>query len=428
MGKLLLLFVVTCLTVARTASAQTDCSIFGQNQFVHDALDQYYLWYSEIPDLDPALFDSPEAYLEAVRYRPLDESFSYITTKARTDAFYSSSEFVGIGFSFRQTRIDEVRIAQVYPNSPASEAGLTRGDYLLAVNGRSVPELLATGGFSAAFGPSEIGVTVALEWRTRRGEERSGVVTKRVVAIPTVSHTNIFDVNGLPVGYLHFRNFVEPSIDALNRAFAEFRTRGVVDLILDLRYNGGGLVDVAQHLGELIGGYRTNGKIFFQTVHNDKQADRNRSVLFEDPQEALDVPRLVVITTRSSASASELIINGLDPHIPVTVIGDRTFGKPVGQYGFEFCEKMLFAVSFKTVNALGEGDYFGGIPVDCMAGDNLDRALGNPEESSLAEALHFLRTGACSARASLVAPFLRQLRTETGVLVRDGWRQLVNAW
>jgi carboxyl-terminal processing protease len=427
-SKPLWLVLIVLVTVAPPALAQDDCSIFGQNQFVHDVLDEFYLWYRELPDLDPALFDSPQAYLEAVRYRPLDKSFSYITMRAASEAYYCSSEFIGIGFSYKQTRVDEIRISQVFPDSPASEVGLARGDYLLTVDGRPVPELLATGELSAAFGPSEIGVTIELAWRSRRGKEQSGVVTKRVVAIPTVSQTGIYDVDGLPVGYLHLRNFVEPSVDALNRAFQDFRARGVVDLILDLRYNGGGLVDVARHLAGLIGGMRTNGKVFVELIHNDKQTDRNRSYLFEDPPGALDVPRLVVITTRASASASELVINSLEPFIPVTIIGDRTFGKPVGQYGFDFCDKVIFPVAFKSVNALGEGDFFAGLAADCPAADLLDRPLGNPEEFSLAEALHFLGTGECSATASAVAPMLRQLRTTTGVVAPDGWRQLVNAW
>jgi C-terminal processing protease CtpA/Prc len=271
-------------------------------------------------------------------------------------------------------------------------------------------------------------VSVELEWRTRRGEPRSAVVTKREVTIPTVSHTDVFDLDGLPVGYLHFRNFVTPSVDALNRAFVEFKERGVTDLILDLRYNGGGLVTVAQHLGGLIGGFRTNAKVFVEYVHNDKNPNLNRTIPFEDPEAALDLPRLVVITTRSSASASELIVNSLRPFMPVTLIGDRTFGKPVGQYRFEFCDKVFFPVAFKGVNALGEGDYFGGFPVDCPAADNLDRPQGNPEESSLEEALHFLRTGACSIRSAALKTASAQRSFDSRHLTPTAWRRLVNAW
>ncbi len=408
--------------------AQTDCSVLGQNNFVRDILFDIYFWYRELPDTNPALFDSPEAYLEAVRFRPLDRSFSGISSRAETDAFFSESQFVGFGFSTEQTARREIRLTQVFGKSPASEAGLNRGAFLLAIDGRSVSELLDAGEFGSALGPSTIGVSRELTWRTVRGETRSEVVTKRAVTIPTVSDTKVFDVDGLPVGYLHFRNFVEPSINALNRAFRKFKAAGVTDVILDLRYNGGGLVSVSQHLAGLVGGVRTNTQVFVEFFHNDKNTSRNQVLRLEDPARAVDVPRLVVITTRASASASETLINGLRPFLPVTIVGGRTFGKPVGQYGFNFCDKVLFPVSFETRNASGEGDFFSGLRADCAAADDLDNALGDPEEASLAEALDFLRTGTCSPRASVASRSLEELRREVSALERSGWEQLLNAW
>jgi C-terminal processing protease CtpA/Prc len=422
-------FLATLVATVPPAVGQTeDCSILGQTTFVADALDEFYLWYREIPDLNPALFDSPEAYLEAARYRPLDESFSYITGRAASEAYYSNSQFIGIGFAMKQTGPTEIRISQVFPLSPASEAGFVRGDYLVAVNGKPVPDLIETGQLGTELGPNEDGYPLELTRRMRRGGERTVTVTKRPVTIPTVSQTEVFDLNGLPVGYIHFRNFVEPSIPALDAAFAKFRARGVTDVILDLRYNGGGLISVAQHLGGLIGGTGTSDRVFVEFIHNDKNTFRNQSILFEDPPEALDLRRLVVITTRASASASELVINALDPFIPVTVVGDTTYGKPVGQYGIEFCDKVLFPVSFRSANAMGQSDFFNGFPADCPAGDDLNRPLGNLEEDSLAEALHFLETGACSNQSVAAGRVLTQRRMEQRAIARDGWHRLINAW
>jgi carboxyl-terminal processing protease len=404
-----------------------DCSLLGQNAFVRDVMDEYYLWYRELPSLDPALFDSPEAYLEALRYRPLDRGFSYIVPKEISSAFFSASQSIGIGFTWRPTSETEIRMTQVYPDSPASEAGLRRGQYLTAVNGRPVEELLRAGDLLAELGPAQIGYTVSLSFRANRtnGEERTETVTKRPYTIPTVSQTEVFDVKGLPVGYLHFRNFVEPSYAALDDAFAEFRRERVTDLILDLRYNGGGLVDVATHLASLIGGMRTNTHVFVELRFNDKHSDLNQTRRFDDPPQTLDLPRVVVITTRASASASELVINGLKPFIPVTIVGARSYGKPVGQSGFEFCEKILYPVTVKLVNELGEGDYFDGFPPDCTAKDDLNRPLGHPEEDSLEEALHFLRTGRCSVPSSVREKDQRLVLPEVAL---DGWSQLVNAW
>lgn len=419
----------TLAASAVSARAQSGCSVLEQNAFVRDTLLDIYLWYQQLPNLDPALYDSPEAYLEAVRYRPLDTTFSYIASREASDSFYSESQYIGIGLGLKQTGPRELRVAQVFPESPASEAGLSRGDHLLAIDGRPVGELLESGEIGSAFGPDQIGVSVELTWRTLRGDTLRALLTKRPVTIPTVSQAEVLDLGGLPVGYLHFRNFVSPSTAALDRAFAEFRARGVVDLVIDLRYNGGGLVDVAQHLGGLIGGMRTNTKVFVEFRHNDKNSYRNRTLRFNDPPAALELPRLVVITTRASASASELVINGLKPFVPVTVVGDSTFGKPVGQYRFNFCDRALFPVSFQSRNALGEGDYFGGLAADCAAADELERPLGDPRETSLAGALHFLRTGSCSPSAAVAARSLARLRAEALILEQlTGWRQLLNAW
>ncbi len=135
-----------------------------------------------------------------------------------------------------------------------------------------------------------------------------------------------------------------------------------------------------------------------------------------------------MITTRASASASELIVNGLRPYLPVVVIGDRTFGKPVGQYGLPFCDKVLNAVSFVLKNSQGEADYFDGLPATCAAGDALDRPLGDVEEASLKEAFVYLRTGACTAAVPAQPGQAAARRLRPAVQPTDGWQQLLGAW
>ena len=213
-------------------------------------------------------------------------------------------------------------------------------------------------------------------------------MVKRLVTIPTVSLTRVVEVDGRKVGYLFFRNFVQPSVAALTDAFTALKAAGATELVLDLRYNGGGLVDVAVHLASLIGGTRTNGQVMLNYVHNDKIGPiLNKTTRFANPEQALNLQRLVVITTRGSASASELVINSLRAYIPVTIIGDTTYGKPVGQYGMRFCDKILYPVAFSIKNANNEGDFFDGLPVDCAAGDDYLHQLGDTAEASFAEAL-----------------------------------------
>ncbi|MEW6323369.1 MAG: S41 family peptidase [Acidobacteriota bacterium] len=427
MSRLLTSAVLVLLAaLPRPALAQTEprvCTTVTKNLYVRDALFRYYLWYQFLPDVDPARYASPEAYLEAVRYRELDSRYSYVTDRAASEAFFSDSQFIGFGFS-TQTIDLEMRVLQVFDDSPAAEAGLARGDRLLEVNGRSVAELIASGQIGGVFGPSEEGVRRSVVVETREGERRELEMVKRIVTIPTVSLTRVFEVDGRTVGYIFFRNFVRPSFDALDEAFAALREAGVTELVLDLRYNGGGLVDVAVHLGSLIGGSVNEGRVFAEYRHNDRNTHLDKALRFTRPEAALNLERLVVIASGASASASELVVNALRPYMPVTLIGDTTYGKPVGQYGLAFCDKVVAPVSFVLVNADGDADYFEGLRADCPAPDDLDHDLGDSREGSLAEALTFIRTGACTAPP---ASEPQRLRATERPRRETGWQSVVNA-
>ncbi|MGE0445982.1 MAG: S41 family peptidase [Vicinamibacterales bacterium] len=417
----LTLLVLPFLLPAPAQAQIRNCSTLSQVNYVRDAVDDLYLWYREVPPLNGARFSSPEAYLEAARYRPLDTSFSYITSAAETEAFYGESAYVGFGFGSAAAG-DALVITQVFPGSPADDAGMQRGDRIVLIDNHSVSTLLETGGLDAALGASEPGLSRRFAF-SRGTAAMTAFLTKRIVTIPTVSLTRVYDVAGRRVGYIFFRNFVTPSFAALDAAFAELRAAGVTELVLDLRYNGGGLVSVARHLADLIGGRLTEGQVFAEYSHNDRHLELNETLRFGAAANALNLSRVVMITTRSSASASELVANALRPFMPVVLIGDRTYGKPVGQYVFEFCEKVLALVSFSLTNANGEADYFDGLAPTCRAGDDLEHQLGDPAEASLQEALVYLDTGGCSSG-------LRALRQRPEGRPRpavSGWQLLVGA-
>lgn len=409
---------------AEAQGGPASCSVSGQNLYVRDVLRDLYLWNGFLPNVNPTRYPSPEEYLEAVRYRPLDTRFSYITGAAASDAFYSDSQFIGFGLS-TSVQGEDLRVLQVFPDSPASEAGLARGDWILEIAGQPVPELIASDRIGMAFGPSEEGVSAEIVFRSVAGIERRERLTKRPVTIPTVSLTRAYDVDGRRVGYLFFRNFVRPSVAALTDAFAALADLGVTELVLDLRYNGGGLVDVATHLASLIGGVVTAGQPFATFSHNDRNAYRNETLRFQESgTPAPTLSRLIVITSRASASASELVINGLRPFMPVILVGDATYGKPVGQYLMEFCDKVLAPVSFSLRNANGEADYYDGFAPTCVAGDGIDRELGDPAEASLAEALFYASHDRCSSTAEIS----RARRVTSATAPRAvGWQSLVNA-
>jgi carboxyl-terminal processing protease len=425
-GRLLSLLAALSLTLAACGGDSDgsrpvagDCTIAQQNQFVYDTMQGIYLWYEELPVLNPQGFDSPEALLDALLFRPLDR-FSYITTQAEEDALLGASQF--IGFGFRSTTVDAtVRATDVFEGAPSDQAGLVRGSTILAVDGVPIADVLAgPGGFSGALGPAEIGVEVTLQFRNPDGSEFTRTLAKDVVTIPPVTAARIFEVNGQPTGHLVFRNFVTPGIAALDAAFAEFRAAGVTQLIVDLRYNGGGLISVLGHFADLLGSRIAPAVMFAGYEYNDKNSNLNEIFWFRDPPlaSALDLERLVLITTPATASASEMLVNGMPPHVTTVSVGSETFGKPVGQRGFRFCEKVLRPVSFRTVNSRGEGDFFDGIPADCPAGDTLDVAFGTPGEASFDTAVAWLEQGFCPQAAQAFslreAPDAEALPRESG--------------
>jgi len=407
------------------AQSLTSCSTAGQNRYVYDVMRTLYYWDTFLPTVNPTAFSSPEALLETLRYRPLDEHYSYIGAREAEEAFYSDSQFIGFGFANGYDGLG-LRILQVFPDSPASESGLQRGDRITSIDGQSVVALATNGTLGSALGPATEGFAMRFRYERPDGTVVDSTMTKRPVTIPTVSLLNLYEVDGRRVAYLFFRNFVTPSRAALDEAFNALRDVGATELVLDLRYNGGGLVSIAQHLSSLIGGTKTDGQIFTEYFHNTRNAFRNEVTRFEPKPNALPLQRLVVITTGGSASASELVINSLRPFMPVTTVGQTTYGKPVGQYGITMCDKVLYPVAFTLRNARGEGDYFSGIAADCPAADDPDHQLGDPDEASLAEALTVIRTGQCSAPVVTAGPERARDRS-FDLLPKHGLQQLIGA-
>ena len=238
MRKLLLLVLATLATGARAQ----DCSIVGQNQTVYQALKDWYYWYRTLPAVSPSTFANPEALLDAVRYRPLDNSFSYISSASSSQAFYGESQYLGFGFSMKFTVGYELRVTDVFPGSPAAEVGLDRGSEILSINGKSVQRTYEDGEWNTIWGGEEAGYAVDVTFKNGAGEAKGGRMAKRVVTIPTVPLVTIHEAGGKKTGYIVFKNFVEPSYAALDAAFAQLREASATELVLDVRYNGGGLI------------------------------------------------------------------------------------------------------------------------------------------------------------------------------------------
>ncbi len=374
------------------------CSSAGQKQFVLDTMRDWYLWNNLLPaSVDLEQFESPELLLDFLTsFQPLD-SFSSIGSAAADAQFFNEGQFEGYGFTYRLEAADDARLVRVYVDSPAGQAGLARGQRIVTLNGRTIADIQANEGIGAVLG------TPPVEFRMRRldGSEFIRTISPDLVTIDPVPQWRVIDAGGgRMVGYMEFAQFISTANPQFDTVFAEFRAAGVNDVIIDMRYNGGGRVDTAELLGDYLGGDVAENLIFSKTLFNeDRAADNNDSEFFERRGNSMSLSRLVVIATGGTASASELVTNSMEPHVEVAIVGATTFGKPVGQAGFQFCEKILRATAFQTVNADDFGDYFGGLPVDCAAPDDSSIPVGDAADPNVIAALEYLDTGACPPTA-----------------------------
>jgi C-terminal processing protease CtpA/Prc len=382
------------------------CSNDGQKQFVLDQLYAWYLWNDLLPNgINIADYASPEELVARVTTElgpknangdPID-LFSSVGSAVADSQFFGEGKFEGFGFSWRfidQAQTD-FRITRTFSGSPAAVGGLARGQQILSLNGRTVAEITANEGVSAFFAAND---TIDFEVQPIAGASFfTSPLTKAVVTIDPVPQWRIIDAgNGVNVGYLELTQFISTADPEFATVFSAFQAAGVNDVIIDLRYNGGGLVSTAELLGDYLGGSVAPGLVFSSTEFNaDRAAQNNYTTLFSLLGNSVSLSKLVVIASRGTASASELVTNGMIPHVDVAIVGDRTFGKPVGQIGLEFCDKILRPTSFKMANALGDGDYFGGLPVDCPAADDLSTAVGDDLDPNMIAAMSYINTGAC---------------------------------
>ena len=382
----------------------------------------WYFWNDLLPaEVDTSQFETPDDLLAFLTTfspditpddgidNPVDR-FSFINTAAADQAFFGEGRFEGFGFSSRFVAENDLRLSRVFFDSPANRAGLARGQQIVALNGRTIAEIEANEGVNAVFDLSPLDFTMRPVGGNPDGsDDFTATITQDIVTIDPVPQARVIvDPNGVrpPVGYMELATFISTADAEMDTVFADFRAQGVNDVILDLRYNGGGLVSTSELLGDFLGGDVAENLVYSKTLFNELRGPANNSTeFFERRGNSMSLVRLVVIASRSTASASELVINGMGPHVEVTIVGDDTFGKPVGQVGLEFCEKILRPTAFQTLNANDFGDYFFGLPVDCAAPDDLNVAVGADNDPNIEAALSYLDTGGCPAAAIPGAQF-----------------------
>lgn len=373
-----------------------DCSIDGRKAFVADIMSDYYLWYDRVPAVDIAAMSTPEELMRAMTFTELDH-WSGMQPRAERAAFFDEGRFQGLGYTLGQDAEGGLRISWVHEGSAAGRAGLDRGALIIAINGHPIESL----------SPSELNTELSRDVVVHTIRELDGTVhdvelAQGDVQITSVKNQTVLDTPGGPVGYLMFTTFVLPGEDELKSAFSAFRDRGVTQLVIDLRYNGGGLLRTAGLLGSLIAKQAAGQPLIVET-YNDQHSDLNRLRLMEDTPEGIAASHVVFLTTGRTASASEQVINGLRPYLDVDVVGTTTLGKPVGADSWDHCDYTLAPITFHSLNAAGEGDYFSGIQPTCSVPDDLLHRLGDPEEQQLSAALRLLAGQPCDVEKAAPA-------------------------
>lgn len=379
------------------------CSMPQQQEAVRGYMARNYFWRDHLGEGDAAA-PSMQAYFDSLLYEPLDR-YSFSEATSVYDDRVVQGQRAGYGYTlvWMDAARTQLRVRSVEPLSPAGLSGLKRGQRIASIDGLT-PAEIGQGLLPAVTAPGVPRMVIV--HGESGGIDPVFMLSARypLTIVPaTATFTVTRDSGGaaVPVGYIAYHSFVANANDKLADAIAAMARAGVRELVLDLRYNGGGSVAVSRDLASMIGGARVRDALFTYLRFNPDNVVRNQSLLFRPgaftlPAPALEtVDRLIVLTSPNTASASELVINGLKPFMPVVLVGGTTYGKPFGSLVQHHCGTTYHAIQFTTLNALGQADYANGFAPDCAVADDLDHELGDPREARLAAALHYVKTGMC---------------------------------
>ena len=429
-----------------SSTVAQSCTVADEKTWVRSWIDETYLWYQDVRALSASTL-SPTSYADPVSYFNALKSPLITTSGTAKDHFHftydtptwvalsSSGASYGYGFEVAITYTEppqfglprKATIAYTNPGTPAATAGIARGAVILKVDGVD----FANDNTSAGLGVLNAGLFPNAAGTHTFSVLDQGSTTARNVTLTagTLSPSTVQNVKTLPapnqtVGYMQFNDHFATSEQQLMAAVSQLKASGITDLVLDIRYNGGGYLDVASDLAYMIAGPGpTTGKVFEQLNFNDKNpfgltaaqtiTSFHKTTQGLDPTFAagqplptLNLSRVYVLVGAGTCSASEAIVNGLrGVGVQVNMIGATTCGKPYGFYPTDNCGTTYFSIQFQGVNQLGQGNYADGFTPTCAASDDFTHLLGDPSEGRLAAALTYRATGVCApamARAQRV--------------------------
>lgn len=415
-----------------TTTEEISAETLATNQWIKEVMETYYLWNSQIPNIDETIEDDPAAYFDKLLYT-LEDKWSWITDDYSSLAADFSGVPVTMGYDpafylFSDESTVFIVVKYVYPNSPAEEAGLKRGDIILEINNTEMTvgnyyDLYSGNSYSVQLGQLNVNSnSISLS-------NTSYDMTARVVSTdPSIYHT-VLNVDGKKIGYLAYVEFVagdnDKFMDSMDEIFTGFKADGISDLVVDLRYNPGGEIDAASYLASAIAPsavVANHDRLINLQFNEDVQAAYERYYPdelyynFPDNSTNLDLSSVYFLTTSRTASASELLISGLDPYMDVIQIGEATYGKYTGMYVMpddneEWC---MLPVVMKYANASGYTDFKDGLIPDYEMEDDLLGAvpLGDPTDPMLAQAVSLITTGAPVAVASTRSAKMQLISSE----------------
>ena len=372
-------------------------------------MNEWYFWYRLSPRPDAAAYADVQSYFDALLYTgssadfPSDRYSGSQTTES-FNRLFGDGESLGYGISVAGRELNRngalpLYVRNVEPLSPAAAQGVQRGDRVLTINGRAASELVAADDDFAMLTPQQAGDTLTLSLR-RNGLDRTVTLSAAIFTLTPVTGTTVITTaGGRRLGYVAVKDMISQALAPLETAFSRFRLEGVQDVVLDLRYNGGGLVSTGATLASYVAGVRGNNLNYASLLYNDKRASsNNQSYRFTAQSSALSLPRVFVLMGRRTCSASEQLINGLrGAGVEVVAVGETTCGKPVGFLPASACGRTYSVVNFESVNQRNEGRYFDGFAPTCAVGENFSLPQGGTADPLLSAAKQVADTGLCPA-------------------------------
>jgi C-terminal processing protease CtpA/Prc len=416
-----------------------------------------YLWYDEVPDNDPDNF-SVLAYFDQLKTTELTlsntpkDNFHFSQATDEYNQLSQSGVSSGFGFDWEfvnNTPPRELVVRYTEDNSPAALAGVPRGAKVTRVNGVDFVNDNTQAGvnsINAGLFPESAGTTVSFEFELQDGTTLATEITSGDIAVSPVQNVKVLDTANGKTGYFQFNTFIRTAQEDLIGAFDQFVEENVTELVIDLRYNGGGLLALASQMSYMVAGPSQTNNATFETLRfNDKnpntnpvtggtirptpfysnEIDYNAGILTDNVLPSLSLTRVYVITTGATCSASEAVMNALSGiDVEVVQIGSTTCGKPYGFYPTDNCGETYFTIQFQGVNNKGFGDYADGfMPTTtpnfdfelpgCDVDDDFTRALGDPQEGMLAAALQYAETGTCPVVATSAEPIVERVSNES---------------